>query len=89
MSLMPFIKFSAFKRRALLATSISFNGEIISPCSRYIKKGLVYIVIISLFSCQSFSYFKYTKANIYLLYNVRSVSFNKYRCLYYARRCIY
>ena len=47
---MPPIRFSTSKRHALLTTSISFNGEIISPYSRYIKKELVYIAIISLFS---------------------------------------
>ena len=45
---MPFIRSSASKRRALLTTSISLNGEIISP--RYAKKGLVYVAIISLSS---------------------------------------
>ena len=44
---MPFIRSLASKYRALLAASISFNGEIISPCACYIKKGLVYIAIIS------------------------------------------
>ena len=38
------------KRRTLPAISISLGGEIISPYSRYIKKGLVYITIIKLFS---------------------------------------
>ena len=47
---MPFIKSLVSKRRTLLAISISFNREIISPYSRYIKKGLVYIIIISSFS---------------------------------------
>ena len=47
---MPPIRSSAFKYRILLTASISFNGEIISPYSRYIKKELVYIAIISLFS---------------------------------------
>ena len=36
---MPFIRSSAFKRCALFTISISFNGEIISPYSRYAKKG--------------------------------------------------
>ena len=36
---MPLIRFSAFKRRALLTTSISFNTEIISPYSRCVKRG--------------------------------------------------
>ena len=76
---MPFIKFLAFKRYILLAIFISFNREIISPYTRYIKKGLVYIIIISPISCQPSSYSKCIKANTYLLYNMRLVPFNKYR----------
>ena len=86
---MSFIRSSVFKRRTFLAASISLNREIISPCSRYIKKGLVYIIIISLASCQPSFYFKYTKANTYLSYNMRLMLFNKYRFPYYTRRYIY
>ena len=50
MSLMPLIRLSASERYTLLTISISFNGEIISPYSRYAKKGLVYITIISFIS---------------------------------------
>ena len=46
---MPSIRSSASKRCTLLTTSISFNGEIISPYSYCTKKGLVYIIIISPF----------------------------------------
>ena len=62
----------------LLAASISLNGKIISPYSHYAKKGLVYITIIALFSCQPFFYFKCTKANTYSLCDVYLVSINKY-----------
>ena len=62
----------------LLATSISLNSEIMSPYSYYIKKGLVYITIIVLFSCQPFSCFKCTKANTYLLCDTHLVFTNKY-----------
>ena len=75
---MPFIRSLASIYRALLAASISLNGEIISPYSRYAKKGLLYIIIIAPFSRQPSSYFKYTKANTHSLCNVRSVSTNKY-----------
>ena len=47
---MPPIRSSASKRCAFLATSISLDGEIISPYSYYIKKGLVYIIITDPFS---------------------------------------
>ena len=75
---MPFIRSLASMHYILLATFISLNSKIMSPCSYYIKKGLVYITIIALFSCQPSFYFKYTKTNTYSLYNVRLVSTNKY-----------
>ena len=84
---MPFIKLSIFKRYILLAVSISLNRELISPYSRYTKKGLVYIAIINPFSCQPFFYIKCTKLNTYILYNMRSVSLNKYTFLYYTYYC--
>ena len=83
---MPPIRSSASKRYALLAISISLNREIISPYSYYMKKGLVYIIIINSFSCQPFFCTKCTKLNTYMLYNIRSVSLNKYAflcCAYY------
>ena len=42
---MPTVKLTAFKYYTLFASSIALNGEIISPYSHYIKKGLVYITI--------------------------------------------
>ena len=75
---MPFIRFLASMRYILLAASISLNSKIISPCFYYIKKGLVCIIIIALFGCQSFFYFKYIKANTCSLYDVRLVFINKY-----------
>ena len=86
---MPFIRSSTSKRRALLTASISLNGEIISPYSRCTKKGLVYITITSLSSCQLFSCSEYTKANTRSLYNVRSVPFNKYKFPCYIYYYIY
>ena len=86
---MPFIISFMFRRYTLLATSISLNKEIISPYSYYIKKGLVYIIITDLFSYQPSSYTKCTKLNICILYNMRLISLNKYRFLYYAYYCTY
>ena len=48
---MPSIRSFTSKRRTLFTAFIFFNKEIISPYSYYIKKGLVYIVIINPFSC--------------------------------------
>ena len=75
---MPFIKSSASKCRALLAISISLDGEIISPYSYYTKKGLVYIIIADPFSYQPFSYIKCTKLNTRASCNVCLILFNKY-----------
>ena len=47
---MPFIRFTALECRVFFTISISLNGEIISPYSRYVKKGLVYIIITAPFS---------------------------------------
>ena len=80
---MPPIKSLAFKRYALLAISISLDGEIISPYFHYIKKGLVYIAITDFFSRQPSSCTKCTKLNTYVLCNMRLVSLNKYMFLYY------
>ena len=83
---MPLIRSFISKRYTLLTTSISLNREIISPCSYYAKKGLVYIIIIFPTSRQPSSCFKYTKANTRSSCNVRLVPFNKYRfprCTYY------
>ena len=75
---MPFIRSLASIHCVLLATSISLNSKIMSPYSHYMKKGLVYIIIIALSSRQPSSYSKYTKANTCSLCDVYSVSTNKY-----------
>ena len=75
---MPPIRSLASVCCILLAASISLNGEIMSPYSYCAKKGLVCVAIIAPFSRQPSSYSKCTKANIYSLYNIRSVSTNKY-----------
>ena len=47
---MPTIRLIAFKCYTLLTSSITLNSEIMSPCSHYAKKGLVYIAITELSS---------------------------------------
>ena len=42
---MPAVRLTVFKYYTLLISSIALNGEVISPCSYYAKKGLVYITI--------------------------------------------
>ena len=78
---MPFIRSLAFKRLAYyfkLVTVILLLSKVIPTYLRYMEKGLIYIIIITLFNCQHSSYTKCTKLNIYFLYNVRSVSNTKY-----------
>ena len=75
---MPFIRFLASKHYTLLAVFISLDNKIISPYSYYIKKGLVYIIIIAFFNWQPSFYFKCTKVYIYSFCNIYLVSVNKY-----------
>ena len=75
---MPAVRSLVFEHYTLLTSSITYNGEIMSPCSYYIKKGLVCVIITDFSSYQPSFYSKYTKSNICVLYNMRSVSFNKY-----------
>ena len=75
---MPFIRSSASKRCTLLTTPISLNKEIMSIYLYYIKKGLVYIIIIKPFSRQPSFYTKCTKLNTCILCNMCLVLFNKY-----------
>ena len=79
---MPAIRSLAFKYYTLLISSIIFNGEIMSPCSYYVKKKLVYVTITDPSSCQPFSCSKCIKLNTYALYNVYSVPLNK--CVFFA-----
>ena len=89
MFLIPFIRLFASKRCTLLTTTISLDGEIISPYSYYMKKGLMYIIITDFFSRQPFSYTKCTKLNTCILCDMRLISLNKYMFLYYARYYTY
>ena len=48
---MLFIKSLVSKRYAYIVKTIVLLSEIISPCSHYIAKGLVYITITALSTC--------------------------------------
>jgi hypothetical protein len=82
---MPFIRFTASEYCTLLTISISLNREIISPCSRCVKKGLIYIVLASLFRRQPSFYLECTKANTQVSYNICSIPLNECTCftIYY------
>ena len=74
---MPFIRSLVFKRTARyfkLVAMIFLLSKIMPTYSCYMEKGLIYIIIITLLSRQPSSYAKYTKLNIRLSYNIRSVS---------------
>ena len=81
MFLMPFVRFLASKRLARcfkLVAMILLLGEIMPTYSYYIKKGLVYIIIIALLGYQPSFYIKCTKLNMHLSYNVKLISNTKY-----------
>ena len=75
---MPPIRFSVSERRARTVAVILLLGEIMPSCSYCEEKKLVYIIIITPFSHQLSFYVECTKLNIYLSYNVISVSDAEY-----------
>ena len=82
---MPPIRSLASKCCAYTVAVILLLGEIMPSYSRYNKKKLVYIVIITPSSCQTFFYSKCTKLNMYLSCNIKSVSDAEY--LYFIYPC--
>ena len=77
---MPFIRFLVFKYTTYyfkLVAIILLLNKIMPTYSYYIKKGLVYIIIIALSGRQPFSYTKYTKLNMRSSYDIKSVSNTK------------
>ena len=75
---MPPIRSLVSERRAHIIAVILLLGEIMPSYSYYDEKKLVYIIIVALFSCQPFFYFKCTKLNMYLSCNVKLVSDTEY-----------
>ena len=53
-------------------------GEIMPLYSHYMEKKLVYIIIIVLSSYQPSFYIKYIKSNIYLSYDIKTMSNTEY-----------
>ena len=78
---MPFIRSLASKRYTYVVAMIFLLSKIMPTYSRYVLKGLVYIIIIAPLGCQPSFYTKYIKLNIYLSYDVRLVSNTKYTYL--------
>ena len=75
---MPPIRSSTSKRCTRVISTILSLSKIILAYSRYSKKKLVYIAIVSPSGRQPSSYTKYIKANMRSSYNVRSISNTKY-----------
>ena len=75
---MPSVRFLASKRCTCIVLVILLLGKIMPIYFYYIKKKLVYIIIVALFSHQPSSYIECIKSNIYLFCNVKSVSNIKY-----------
>ena len=75
---MPFIRSLAFECRVYIIATILLLGEIMPIYSCCTKKKLVCIIIITPSGHQPFFYIKYTKLNMYLSCNIRSVSNAEY-----------
>ena len=81
---MPSIRSLASKCCAYIMAVILLLGKIIPSCSCCEEKKLVYIIIIAPFSHQFFFCVKYTKLNMRLSCNVKSVSNTKYLYLMHS-----
>ena len=83
---MPLVRSLASKRLAYyfkLVAVILLLSKIMLTYSRCAEKGLVYIIIMALSSCQSFSYTKFTRLNMHFSYNIYLVSNAK--CIFLTR----
>ena len=81
---MPPIRSLVSKRRAYIIAVILLLSKIIPTYSYCVLKELVYIIIIAPLSCQPSSYIKYTKLNMRLSCDVKSVSIAKYAFLMHS-----
>ena len=90
--LMPPIRSTASGHHNKLILLILSISKVMLSCFYYIKKGLLYVVIASPFSCQLLSYAKYIKVNIHFSCNIYLVFNAKYKrlinCLNYYMLCL-
>ena len=75
---MPLIRSLVSKCCAYIISVILLLSEIMPIYSYYAKKKLVCVIITAPFSRQPFFYIKYTKSNMHLFCNIRSVSDAEY-----------
>ena len=78
---MPLIRFTALERTACrfkLVAVILLLSKIMPTYSRYIEKGLVYIIIMAPLGCQPFFYTKCIKLNMRSSCDIKLVSNAKY-----------
>ena len=78
---MPPIKSLVSERRAYIVAVILSLSKIMPTYSRCVLKGLIYIAIIAPLGYQPSFYTKYTKLNMCLSYNIKSMSNTKCMCL--------
>ena len=87
---MPLVRSLIFKHLAYcfkLVAVILLLSKIMPIYSRYAEKGLVYIIIIALFSYQPSSYTKCIKLNMRFSYNIYLI-FNT-KCMFLIRLYIF
>ena len=78
---MPPIRSLVSKYRARVVTIILLLSKIMPTYSRYVLKGLMYIIIIAPLSCQPFFYIKCIKLNMRLSCNIKLIFNAKYAFL--------
>ena len=78
---MPSVRSLASKRRTYIVAIILLLSKIMPTYSRCVLKGLVCVIIIAPLGRQPSSYTKYTKLNMRLFCNIKSV-FNA-KCMFF------
>ena len=74
---MPPVRSLASKRRAYIVAVILLFSKIMPTCSHCVLKGLVCIIIIASLGRQPSFYARYTKLNIRLSCDIKSISNTK------------
>ena len=83
---MPLIRSLVSKHHAYIVAVILLLSEIMPTYSCYMLKGLVCVIIIALLGRQLSFYAKYTKLNMRLSCNIKSVS--NIKCIFFIHSCV-